>query len=58
VFLAILFGAAVSISSLIFLQLFSDRGATRGYIGLAIAFTVGLAFFAWRQERARPARTA
>jgi len=58
VFLAILFGAALSIYSLIFLPLFADRGATRGYIGMAILFTAGLAFFAWRQERARPARGA
>ena len=56
VWLAILFGAALSVSSLIFLPLFNDRHATRGFIGVAILFTVGLAFFAWRQERARPAR--
>jgi hypothetical protein len=54
VFLAILFGAALSVSSLIFLPLFSDPQATRGYIGIAIVFTLGLVFFAWRQERARP----
>ncbi len=58
VIMAILFGAAVSVSGLIFWSLFTNIGATRGYIGTAVLFTAGLALFAWRQERARPGRRA
>jgi hypothetical protein len=39
------------VTSLAFLPLFAERSVTRGYIGLAVAFTVGLALFAWLQER-------
>jgi len=55
--LAILFGVAVSATLVAFRPEFDfARSPTRTYAGLALFFTLGMAFFTWRQERQRPAR--
>ena len=56
--LAILFGAAVSATLIAFRPEFDfARMPTRGYAGIAVLFTLAMAFFTWRQERRRPKRS-
>lgn len=55
--LAILFGAAVSVTLVAFRGEFDFRDApTAGYAAIAVLFTVLMALFVWRQERRRPVR--
>lgn len=54
--LAIVFGAAVCLTLFFFRSEFDfDRAPTMGYAGVAVLFTLGFAFFTWRQEARRPA---
>ncbi len=56
--LAILFGLAVSATLIAFRPEFDfARMPTRGYAGIAVLFTLAMAFFTWRQERRRPKRS-
>lgn len=53
--LAIVFGAAVCLTLLFFRAEFDFGSApTKGYAGIAVLFTLGFAFFFWRQEARRP----
>lgn len=55
--LGILFGVAVCATLLAFRAEFDfARSTTRAYAGLAVFFTLGMAFFYWQQQRRRPAR--
>jgi len=53
--LAVLWGVVVCLTLLFFRAEFDfSRAPTMGYAGMAVLFTVGFAFFFWRQEERRP----
>ena len=52
--LGILFGVALCATLVAFRNEFAfNRPTSMGYAGFAVLFTVAMAFFFWRQERAR-----
>ena len=55
--LAVLWGVTVCLTLLVFRAEFDfSRAPTMSYAGMAVLFTVGFAFFFWRQEARRPSR--
>jgi hypothetical protein len=53
--LAVLWGVSVCLTLLFFRSEFDfGRAPTMGYAGIAVLFTLGFAFFFWRQETKRP----